>query len=267
MSENFRDRLSFLLKSRKVSQRKLAIAINKDPSAISRYLSGKYLPMADVVMDIANFFNVSVDYLLGKTDDPSTSKDRQILNKLLTDSDTKMSDESKEILKRGILQVAVPLPYIERLDPRKDIREQIQASEKIIIVPKEVTADFATPAPDDMLETEYLKTDILLCRLYNHNKLPKKGVGIFFRNSEVLQRTEGKTEFETGIAYDVLLRKFMISENNLMLLSIANAKYGIEDNNIILTLQEIETEYKLVAIVIGMFRMSNKSESIATDKL
>ena len=260
MSENFRDRLMYLLKAKDISQRQLAIAIKKDPSIISRYLSGEHLPGADVLQDISDFFNVSVDYLLGKTDDPSTSEDRKLLNAALNNPAAKMSDEVKETIKHGILQTAILLPYIEKLDVIEDIKDQINKSEKRMIVPEEIPLDFATPVPDDKLEPEYLKDDILLCRLYKGSELPNKGVGLFFRNTEIRKRIERKDEFETVPVNDILLRKFMVSENNFIILSIANPKYGIEDNNIVVPLKKIETEYKLVAIVMGIFRVKKETK-------
>jgi len=254
----FSDRLKFLRKSKDISQEEFARAINVSRSAVALWETGRSYPNFDILIQIANFFDVSVDYLTGNTDDPSTSEDRKLLNAALNNPNAQMSDEVRDAIKHGVLQTAILLPYIEKLDPTKDIKDQIKESQKRIIVPQEIPLDFATPVPDDMLEPEYLKDDILLCRIYKGSELPKKGVGIFFWNTKVLQRVEYDREFHEAPFSDVLLRKFTVSENNFVILSIANPKYGIEENNIVVPLRKIETEYKLVAIILGIFRIKNE---------
>lgn len=43
--------------------------------SISDYITGKALPMTPIMYEIAEFLGVSVDYLLGRTDDPYVSND------------------------------------------------------------------------------------------------------------------------------------------------------------------------------------------------
>ncbi len=40
----------------------------------SRWEKGDRLPQIDVITDIADYFNVSVDYLVGRTDNPKINK-------------------------------------------------------------------------------------------------------------------------------------------------------------------------------------------------
>ena len=66
-----RNRLLDLCKSRKISQSQLAGVIGVDRSALSRFLSGKTDSLShEHVIAIANYFNVTTDFLLGETDDP-----------------------------------------------------------------------------------------------------------------------------------------------------------------------------------------------------
>ena len=66
-----RNRLLDLCKSRKISQSQLAGVLGVDRSALSRFLSGKTDSLShEHVIAIANYFNVTTDFLLGETDDP-----------------------------------------------------------------------------------------------------------------------------------------------------------------------------------------------------
>ena len=63
-------RLKELRKSRHITQLKLAIDLNLTQNTIIRYETGEREPgIAELVM-IAGYFNVSVDYLLGRTSNP-----------------------------------------------------------------------------------------------------------------------------------------------------------------------------------------------------
>ena len=66
-----RNRLIDLCKSRKISQSQLAGVIGVNRSALSRFFSGKTDSLShEHVIAIANYFNVTTDFLLGETDDP-----------------------------------------------------------------------------------------------------------------------------------------------------------------------------------------------------
>lgn len=63
--DNFIKKLSALLEEKNITQRELAEKINVTEVTISRYLSGERSPRIEIVNKIADFFNVSIDYLLG----------------------------------------------------------------------------------------------------------------------------------------------------------------------------------------------------------
>ncbi len=63
-------RLRELRKSRKVSQLKLAMDLNMNQNTISRYETGEREPGVTELIKIANYFRVSIDYLLEQTDNP-----------------------------------------------------------------------------------------------------------------------------------------------------------------------------------------------------
>lgn len=61
-------RIRELRKSKKLTQKKLAEKINVDCSAVTKWETGKANPDFEKQQFLADFFGVSVDYLLGRTD-------------------------------------------------------------------------------------------------------------------------------------------------------------------------------------------------------
>ncbi len=64
---NFASRLKELRKESGLTQEEFAQKINKTRSTVAGYESELKQPKHDTLVEIANFFDVSVDYLLGKT--------------------------------------------------------------------------------------------------------------------------------------------------------------------------------------------------------
>ena len=67
---NFATRLKELRKSKKITQLTLALKLKTNQNTISRYESGERAPGINEIIEIADYFDVSVDYLLGVTDNP-----------------------------------------------------------------------------------------------------------------------------------------------------------------------------------------------------
>lgn len=61
-------RLTELRKERKLSQRALGEAIQIGARTYQRYESAEREPTASVLVALADFFDVSADYLLGRSD-------------------------------------------------------------------------------------------------------------------------------------------------------------------------------------------------------
>ena len=61
-------RIKELRKIKKLTQRQLAEKINVDCSAVTKWETGKANPDFEKQRFLADFFGVSVDYLLGRTD-------------------------------------------------------------------------------------------------------------------------------------------------------------------------------------------------------
>ena len=61
-------RLKQLRKEKKISQLKLAFDLNMSQNTISRYETGEREADYASLIKFADYFNVSLDYLLGRTD-------------------------------------------------------------------------------------------------------------------------------------------------------------------------------------------------------
>ena len=57
-----------------MTQLKLAMELNTNQNTISRYENGEREPSIRDLIKIADYFNVSVDYLIGRTDNPNMQK-------------------------------------------------------------------------------------------------------------------------------------------------------------------------------------------------
>ena len=67
-------RLKYLRKQKKVSQLKLAIDLNMNQNSISRYESGQRQADYETLIAFADYFDVSIDYLLERTENPKMNK-------------------------------------------------------------------------------------------------------------------------------------------------------------------------------------------------
>ena len=67
-------RLKELRKKRHNSQVKLAMHLNINQNSISRYETGEREADYKTLIAFADYFNVSIDYLLGRTDNPADNK-------------------------------------------------------------------------------------------------------------------------------------------------------------------------------------------------
>ena len=64
-------RLKEIRKSKGISQLKMAMDLNTNQNTISRYETGEREADYKTLVAIADFFNVSIDYLLERTDNPN----------------------------------------------------------------------------------------------------------------------------------------------------------------------------------------------------
>lgn len=67
-------RLKALRRSRGITQQRLAIDLNMNQNSISRYENGTREADYRSLILFADYFNVSIDYLLERTDNPTFLK-------------------------------------------------------------------------------------------------------------------------------------------------------------------------------------------------
>lgn len=67
-------RLKALRRQKHISQVKLAIDLNMNQNSISRYETGEREADYKTLIAFADYFNVSIDYLLERTDNPKINK-------------------------------------------------------------------------------------------------------------------------------------------------------------------------------------------------
>lgn len=65
----FPERLKELRKDKQITQKELAIFLNLTANCICEWEKGRSEPNSGTLLELSNFFNVSVDYLLGREDD------------------------------------------------------------------------------------------------------------------------------------------------------------------------------------------------------
>ncbi len=61
-------------KEKGISQLKLALDLNTSQNTISRYETGEREPGINELIKIADYFDVSIDYLVGRTNNPKMNR-------------------------------------------------------------------------------------------------------------------------------------------------------------------------------------------------
>ena len=73
----FQERLRRLRKERNLSQDEIGKSLNIDGRSVGNYESGNREPSLDTLVKLANFYGVSADYLLGRTDSRGIDSGRE----------------------------------------------------------------------------------------------------------------------------------------------------------------------------------------------
>lgn len=89
------NRLKLLRKEKGLIQKDIAKLLNVSIPAVNQYESGKRDMSTDTVVKLAEYFNVSTDYLLGKTDIRNPGKQ---IDDILNEAMIGMSKEDYEAL-------------------------------------------------------------------------------------------------------------------------------------------------------------------------
>lgn len=71
---NFPEQLRTIRKSRGITQKQLAQAVGASERGIQSYEIGERKPAFDQLLALADFFDVSLDFLTGRNDNPNSHK-------------------------------------------------------------------------------------------------------------------------------------------------------------------------------------------------
>lgn len=112
----FNQRLKELRNSKRITQEKIAQALNIKRSTYAKYETGENQPDHETLQLLADFFNVSTDYLLGRSDKKmivtKNNPPIEVFRKRL-----KECREEKELTYGDLAEVASVTPtYIEKLE-------------------------------------------------------------------------------------------------------------------------------------------------------
>lgn len=92
-------------------QQDVCNALDIEQSTLANYENNRRVPKTDILIEIANYYGVSLDYLVGRTDDRLDSSKRRSkdLNKFLQqseiifDGDTyNLTDEDRDLVMRSL---------------------------------------------------------------------------------------------------------------------------------------------------------------------
>ncbi|WP_201319226.1 helix-turn-helix domain-containing protein [Paenibacillus sp. EPM92] len=72
------ERIASLREKHAMTQEELSNKLGITRASLSHYENNRRAPDYDTITNIAGFFNVSIDYLLGRTDDPHIVLDEEV---------------------------------------------------------------------------------------------------------------------------------------------------------------------------------------------
>jgi len=189
--EFFTEQLNRLLKSNKMTQQELAHKLDISKQSVSNYCSGKYFPEISRLIDIANIFDVSVDYLLGlselskpnadiSTAEKTTGLKASVIKELYRYSEN--TKRNRETLKKEKLRISTEnkkmIASKERLTG-KAIRGQksevyLSTADCAVLTKQEYTETLS-----DFLSKNFDKFMIYLNEYINNSNLYNKKSAIF----------------------------------------------------------------------------------------
>ena len=74
LGDNMQNRLKELRKRRGYSQISLQMQTGIEQSLLSKFENGERIPPTETLLRLADFYNVSMDYIMGRTDNPEINK-------------------------------------------------------------------------------------------------------------------------------------------------------------------------------------------------
>lgn len=112
MAATLGNKIKYLREKNNLSQKELAKILNIANSTLSQYESDARVPSDDIKILIADYFNVSLDYLLGRPNKYNASKEKSKVSELEEDfpegisvlyrANKSLTPEQKEMMLRMI---------------------------------------------------------------------------------------------------------------------------------------------------------------------
>lgn len=100
----FSERLKELRKQAHLTQVELAKRLGIGQSSYADWERGKKNPTQENLIKLAQILNVSVDYLVGNSDEENTNKELEDIELLFRMSSKGLTDEEKEIFKKELIE-------------------------------------------------------------------------------------------------------------------------------------------------------------------
>jgi len=127
------NRLKLLRKEKDVMQKDVANFLDISSSAYGFYEQGKRTPTSDIIVKLAKYFDVSTDYLLGKTDNRNIeTKTNNELN-----IGTKKESDVNEVFNKcfegeNVFLCGEPLTNEDRILLEQSIKSTIELAKKMM---------------------------------------------------------------------------------------------------------------------------------------
>lgn len=120
------NRIKSLREAKGLKQEELAQKVSVSPSAIGMYETNKREPNNEIILKLAEFFNVSTDYLLGKSDIRNPNKiDESKLNVAFESGYDGLNETNKTLINNIISTLK-----IQQDAEDKNIKENKSSNEK-----------------------------------------------------------------------------------------------------------------------------------------
>ena len=105
----FAERLKILRLENKLTQKQLSTKLGTSQPSYAQWESGKRKPTGETIQKIADFFNVSTDYLLGNTDNKNSTKFEDDLEESLNTarafSGKPISEHDREVMREILTEM------------------------------------------------------------------------------------------------------------------------------------------------------------------
>lgn len=243
----FGKRLRELRLKKDLTQADLAKIIGLGESTISFYESNKRQPDYEILTKLATFFNVSTDYLLGRTD----------IREVNTVEGPRLREEFLRIMKdqRGSLPSSTIIKAINKMLPSEKNKPRVLPILGSIRAGLPILADEHI---EDMLEIpDYIKADYIL-RIQGDSML---GVGILDGDLAICKETQVAQAGQIVVALrdeatgfsEATLKYFFNGSRNGPLLRAANPQYEDID---------MEEGYRIAGVMVALIREDTPSYQV-----